>query len=287
MVIAHRSSIVSLTLLLLLPLAGSMVAFQAGAAQVLECYSIEKLNAEAEDMELSGLAYSADDDTLYAVGDGGILVSLGTHFTGDRLVKLDWLGSTRLSDAAGNPLSGAYSDSEGMVAQYAADGIVGNTVLWISFEHEVRACRYSPDGSLVDCPPLAGAIADIENYSKPNAALESIGIYPAAMESGQVAAVNVAVAAERPLKQAPGNTHVIYDTRGNELYRIPAYSTGAGLSGIEFMPDGSILVAGAFLFTVAAVICGGLVALPARISRVTWQQARSAAICHCWQHATR
>ena len=229
----HRRRIVALSAWLWL-LCGAWLPLSA--AVVLDCRSIEPLHPDFNYMELSGIAYAADDDAAYMVGDDGSLISVRLHLDGDKLLELELLDRARLLDAEGNPLAGGASDSEGLAAQHADDGVAGNTVLWVSFEREVRVCRYHVDGSLMDCPALPPPIDDIANYRKPNAALESMAFTPGA---------GALVAAERPLEIDGGDDegwHVIHSVTGGERRRLPARDKGASLTGVEIMPDGSVLL---------------------------------------------
>ena len=212
------------------------ICLPLSAAVILDCRSIEPLHSDFNYMELSGITYVADEDVAYMVGDDGSLISVQLHFDGDKLLDMELLDSVSLLDAKGNPLAGSASDSEGVAAQYADDGVAGNTVLWVSFERDVRVCRYHVDGSLMDCPELLPPVADIANYRKPNAALESIAIMPG---------VGALVAAERPLKLDGSDDegwHVIYAAASGAQYRVPARDREAGLTAIEIMPDKSLLL---------------------------------------------
>ncbi len=202
------------------------------AVQILDCLDIEKLDKQTGNLELSGLAYEADSSILYAIGDDATLVRLAVRFSGDTLLAVKWLGKGNLLDAAGKPLQGVAADSEGLAAQWHDDGVLGNTVLWVSFERKVRVCRYHTDGSLIDCPALPPQLSKIANYSKPNSALESMAYKPG---------IGAVVAAERPLVGDSDGWHSIWALDGSWQRRVKASNMDAALTAIEFMPDGSLL----------------------------------------------
>lgn len=212
----------------------AVVSVPVRAVQILDCLDVEKLVEPASNLELSGLAYEADENILYAIGDDATLIRLAVQFSGDTLLTVKWLDSGHLLDADGNPLQGIAADSEGLAAQGHNDGVLGNTVLWVSFERKVRVCRYHTDGSLIDCPALPPQLSELGNYSKPNSALESI-----AYKLG----IGAVVAAERPLAGDLGTAgwHSIFALDGGWQRRVKASNNDAALTAIEIMPDGSLL----------------------------------------------
>ena len=110
--------------------------------------------------ELSGLAWDADDELLYAVSDDGFLVHLRVEFRDGVLTRVYLEDAYSLLNRYGGTLSEAYSDAEGLTARHTRNGIPGDAELVVSFEREPRLVRYSPQGQYISCLLYTSDAAD-------------------------------------------------------------------------------------------------------------------------------
>ena len=126
---------------------------------------------------LSGLAWDEDAAILYALSDKGMLFHLRPYFQGDVLHDVQFVAAYRLQNAAGKPLQAPFADAEGLVIANGANGVSGDSELWISFEVKVRVVRYSPTGKWLGEQPLPKPIGNPDYYAGYNIALEAIALH--------------------------------------------------------------------------------------------------------------
>lgn len=180
---------------------------------------------------LSGLAYDADEDIVYALSDRGALFHLRLHMEGERLADVTVLAAHPLRDGAGNALRGRAADSEGLAALDARNGQPGDTRLLVSFERQVRVAEYRPDGRLNRELTLPDSIAGA-GFVSPNRGLESV--------LGDNAG-NVYVAPERPLRGESARTLPLLALDGRR-FDYPLASHDSAVVAMDFMPDGELLL---------------------------------------------
>jgi len=195
------------------------------------------LRLEEEDggtLELSGLAWSRDEQLLYAIGDEGILLWLRPRFAGDgRLAAITGRKLLPLRDAQGWALQGDDSDSEGLALRYGADGTAGNDELLISFERRMRICRYSPLGEFRGCETLPASLADARRYRGSNRGLEAVALHPR---------FGVLTGPERPLRGSGQTQRLsVYSLDGRD-WGLPAQRDQASLVDMSVLPGGGLLL---------------------------------------------
>lgn len=182
---------------------------------------------------LSGLAWDADEDVLYAVSDEGYLLHLRPRFDGGRLIDVTYLGTWPLKDAGGRPLRGERRDAEDLAIRHGANGTRGDTELLIAFERIPRVSRYTPEGALLETLALPERLARVDNYASPNQGLEGLTEHP---RHGTLAIP------EASLKDDRAGVISLFALGGRQwAYRtadVPASSPTA----VEVLPDGRLLV---------------------------------------------
>jgi hypothetical protein len=183
--------------------------------------------------ELSGLAWDADQNILYAVSDDGFIVHLRPTFSEGVLSGIDLVAAHLLRDAAGRPCEETMTDAEGLVARAARNGTPGDTELVVSFERRPRISVFRPDGELVRDITLPSSLRDIEGYSGDNHELEALTEH---QHFGLI------TAPERPLKAADPFRFTLYSLDGKEWTYPPLDAEYSTLAGLESMPDGDLLV---------------------------------------------
>lgn len=181
--------------------------------------------------QLSGLAWDEDDGVLYAISDRGTLFHLIPQFRGDTLSGLALARALPLRDAAGKPLKGRLTDSEGLDVLNGRNGRRGDGELLVSFERTPRIVRYSPDGRWLGELKLPERLRERNNYDSTNRMLESVCSDPT---------LGVLTAPEKPLDgEREGETHLYaLDDRRWSL----ALEEGQNISALECLGDGRVLV---------------------------------------------
>ena len=198
----------------------------------------EGLDGEAL-AELSDLHWDEDESILYAVSDQGWLIHLRPRFDGDVLSGLDRLAAYPLLSRKGNRLRGPQADSEGMAGRYSANGVRGDTRLYISFERHPRVVAYRPTGEHLESVPLPAPYASAKAYASANRGLEALADHPTVglLTAPERPLVGTALRTNDPLQltiagiEAPQRrwTFRRYDTANSALIALAA------------LPDGSLL----------------------------------------------
>lgn len=182
--------------------------------------------------ELSGLAWDEDEQLLYAVSDRGDVFHFRLKLEDGRIMAVDPVFAAKLLDSKGNELKKKRRDSEGLAVLNAANGKPGDTQLVISLEGEPRVVRFTPQGRAIQNIGLPRAL-DKKNLRHGNDGLEAVTIHPR---------YGVITAPEMPLKGQPENWHTLYSTTGRE-WSFTAYpAENSGISALEALPDGNLLV---------------------------------------------
>lgn len=182
---------------------------------------------------LSGLAWDADQDRLYAVSDFGELFHLAPVIEDGVLVDVALLDRVPLRGASGRPLEGTWSDAEGLAAVHADNGRDGDTELWVAFERRPRVWRYRPDGRVIGPLALPPDLTEATAYSDPNKALESI-----AMRGTQ----GWLCAPERPLAGIEDEwVPLVADDGRRWRYPLSGEPNGS-VTALEALPDDGVLV---------------------------------------------
>ncbi|MHB8785204.1 MAG: esterase-like activity of phytase family protein [Thauera sp.] len=178
--------------------------------------------------ELSGLAWDADAQRLYAISDRGVLFRFAVTLGANGQLEVEPLAASRLAPPPGS----SSVDAEGLALTRAADGIRGNSELLVATEGEPRVIRYTLSGEALETLALPGGLDDPERFRRSNAMLEAVALHP---EHGLL------VAAEAPLEgEAAGHHRVVAAGRS---WSFPSYAArNARLKGMDVMHDGRLLV---------------------------------------------
>lgn len=183
--------------------------------------------------ELSGLAWDADEELLYAISDKGYLVHLRPVIEEDRLVDVELLTSRPLISRRGTPLSAGAVDTEALVLVNGDNGVRGDSELRVSFEGEPRVARYRPDGRWLAEERLPRALARREAYAGGNLGLEAIALHPHA---------GLLLAPERPLAGEPAAPLTLYAQDGRRWRFAPRDPEYGGVTDLVPTPEGDLLV---------------------------------------------
>jgi len=181
--------------------------------------------------QLSGLAWDDDDEVLYAVSDKGALFHLRPEFSGDQLIRLTLLKAVPLRGyRTREPISGLWSDAEGMDIRNARNGRKGDAELIVSFEHHPRIVAYTPDGNALREYPLPLLLGQRKAYRNDNRMLESVCIDPE---------LGILTVPESPLADEPEGLTRIFSLEG----RVWRYAPALGrISAMECLGQGKVLL---------------------------------------------
>ncbi|MGE3773463.1 MAG: esterase-like activity of phytase family protein [Gammaproteobacteria bacterium] len=182
--------------------------------------------------EISGLAFSADDRILYAVTDAGWLLHLVPRIVDGLLVGVSLAAQHRLVDARGRALPRGATDAEGLAALAGDDGRPGNTRLVVSFEGRPVIAEHAVDGRRLRVHALRPPLDDIDRHDGRNHGLEALATHPT---HGYL------VALEKPLRGSAQRGVTLYAEDGARwIYPVDDSSTQS-LTGLDTLPDGSLL----------------------------------------------
>ena len=184
--------------------------------------------------ELSGLAWDADEQLLYAVSDQGQVVHFRLRLDGDRIVGCEAVFAATLTD----PQPGAVQprkgfNAEGLAVANAANGKRGDSELIVSLEGGGRPAilRFNPAGRLVGRLAVPAPADDPANYRKKGQGLEAVAIHPV---------YGVMTAPESPLRAQPQDRHTIYAE--GKHWSFTRFAPDSRLKGLELLPNGSLVV---------------------------------------------
>lgn len=178
--------------------------------------------------ELSGLAWDAGSQTLYAVADSGSLFRFRLRIEGGALRAVEPLGAVALQrpeqDGKPRPL-----DAEGLSLRRAGSA----TELLVATEGRPTVWRVAPSGELLGEMALPPALADPARYSKRNTMLEAVAVHPRH---------GLLLSPEQPLQgEDPALGHRI---RANDReWQIEALDPGSSrLKAMDITEGGNLLV---------------------------------------------
>ena len=181
--------------------------------------------------QLSGLAWDDDDEVLYAISDKGALFHLRPQFSGSEITSLQLLRAVPLQGyRVREPVTGLWSDAEGLDIRDGRNGRKGDAELVVSFEHHPRIVGYRPDGYALREYPLPPPLDKRKAYRNGNRMLESVCIDPK---------LGILTVPESPLEGEPEGTTRIFGVSG----RVWRYTPALGrISAMECLGDGTVLL---------------------------------------------
>jgi hypothetical protein len=179
--------------------------------------------------ELSDLTYAAKTKTLYLVGDKGSLFSFHASFT-DKIEGLKALDAVTLKNKKGKRFRKWKRDSEGVALDDKGR-------LFISFEGEAKIASFHKEGehygSMIRKYKLPEKLRKTKHYRSKNKSLESVAWHP---KHG------ILTATEWPLKKYDKKKQTIYALSGKKWHFKAEPEGRSGLSAMEVMDDGNLLV---------------------------------------------
>lgn len=180
--------------------------------------------------ELSGLAWDADEQLLYAVSDQGAVFQFRIEHKGGSLTKVTPVAGKPLRKDA-NGTIGAFN-AEGLTLRNAANGVRGDSELVVSLEGDPpQLMRFRPDGFALGALPVPAPANDPAHYRKRGRGLESVTL---------LADGSVLTAPESPLLGADQAVHTVY-AEGHQ-WRIPRVTPDSRLKAMERLRSGGLLV---------------------------------------------
>ncbi len=183
--------------------------------------------------ELSGLAWSEDDQILYAVSDRGNLFHLRPKIVNNTLVGVKFTTAFPLLNKKDKKLK--HRDSEGLSILNGANNIIGDSELVISFERKPRIARFSPKGKPLANYILPSSLQKTKYFHTGNKMFEAVTVHPS---------LGILTAPELPLKNVHSSIkhHTIYALDG-KTWSFPAFPTkNSSVVAMETLQDGSILL---------------------------------------------
>jgi hypothetical protein len=182
--------------------------------------------------EISGLAWSEDDQILYAITDDGQLMHLRPRIDQGQLTGLALLARHWLADAVGASAAHGPSDAEGLAVLDGDDGQAGNSRLLIAFEGRPLLAEHAADGRRLRELALPPPLDDARRYAGTNLGLEALAWHPA---HGAI------LAPEQPLRGAGHVAVTLYASDGTRRRYPVDDATEQNITGLDSLPDGSLL----------------------------------------------
>ncbi len=182
--------------------------------------------------ELSGLAWDADEQRLYAVSDKGRVFHFEFSVAERRIVTLRPVHAAKLHDSRAGESASARFNAEGLALLNADNGIRGDTQLVVALENGPRVMRFTPNGQAIAELPLPPTLRDPQRYATDNSRLESIAVHP---RHGFV------MAPQRPLKGDPPERHTVYAADGSR-WSFAAHGPRSEIKAIDTLANGRLLI---------------------------------------------
>jgi len=183
--------------------------------------------------ELSGLAWDADEQLLYAVSDKGVLHHFRIRLEETRIVEMQPIFSTPLATTTGEPPVRPLTNAEGLAALNGDNGKRSDTELLIALEDGPAIGRYTPQGHRIADVALPGTLADANQYSEENSRLEAVAFD---------ARHGVLTAPEEAMLGQPPERHTLYAADGTTWSFKTFQPHRSNIKAIEAMPDGNVLI---------------------------------------------
>ncbi|MBD3790375.1 MAG: esterase-like activity of phytase family protein [Campylobacterales bacterium] len=175
--------------------------------------------------EISDLAYQSKNEQLYLLSDQGKLFVFKAVFS-NRIDRLEPLSGINLTQKNGREFKHWQRDSEGLA-------IGKKDRLLISFEGEPKISTFDAKGRMIYDAKLLQALKKQNAYRSPNKALEAVAWHPL---------YGILTASEWPVKKDDKKLQSIYSLRGKTWHLKAEPEAKSGITAIEVMDDGNILV---------------------------------------------
>lgn len=179
--------------------------------------------------ELSDIAYDQNTQLLYLLSDKGALFSFEAHFS-KHIDRLRPKRATKLKTKKGKRLKKWKRDSEGLALD-------GKGRLLISFEGKAKVSWFHKNsdkfGRRIKNYRLPKLLKSPHAYRSKNKSLESLAWHPH---------YGILTATEWPLKKNHKKKQTIYALSGKQWHFQAEPEEKSGVSAIEVMDDGNLLV---------------------------------------------
>jgi hypothetical protein len=175
--------------------------------------------------EISDAAWFPRDHTLMLLSDRGRLYRFAAEFN-DTAMRVQPIAAHRLRTADGRVLKKHRRDSEGLTVD-------GSGRLVVSFEGKPRVAYLSRTGRVLDRLTLPGSLKSERAYRDRNKGLEALAWHPR---------YGLLTVKERPAKGLPLDRQTIFSLRGDVWHFRAESIAGNGVTAIEVMDDGNVLV---------------------------------------------
>ena len=174
--------------------------------------------------EISDLVYDKNSSTLFMLSDKGVLFTFNAKFS-NKGFDLKPMHAYHLRDSNKGVLSGNRRDSEGMTLDDRGE-------LYISFERITKIFHFNKKGVALNEVKLSKSLQNVE-LSSGNKSLESLAWHK---KYGFITAL------EYPKRGTKRKEQIIYSTSGKEWRLKMEDVKRNGISEIEVMNDGNLLV---------------------------------------------
>ena len=168
----------------------------------------------------SDIAYDGENHKLYLVGDRSVLFTLDATFD-KKIEELNYLSADKIL------YNGDTYDCEGLTFDSK------NNKIWVSYEWVAGVFELSTKGKVKENYTLPKKLAKRENYRNRNRMLESIAYHEK---------YGLLVASEYPIKRDKIEKQTIYSLSGEEWHFKADNYPNCGVTSIEVMDDGNLLV---------------------------------------------
>lgn len=183
--------------------------------------------------ELSGLAWDADQQLLYAVSDRGELHHFRLKRTGAGIAAVEAVFSTLLS-APGNQAGGRpLVNAEGLAALNSENGRPLDSELLVAFEDGPAIARFTTGGRYLGAVELPAALGDPGRYAEKNSRLEAVAFD---------ARHGILTGPEEALVGTPDDLHTIFASSGAAWSFKTFQPHRSNLKALDSLPNGALLV---------------------------------------------
>lgn len=183
--------------------------------------------------ELSGLAWDADQQLLYAVSDDGVLHHFRIKAGKSALMELEAVFSVSLLAAPESAGGRRPVNAEGLAAINSSNAIQADSELLVAFENGPAIVRFTPQGEYLGAFALPHPLSDPESYSEENSRLEAVAFDYR---------YGVLTAPEEALAGTLDELHTVFSTNGGSWQFRTFQPHRSNLKALEVLPDGGFLV---------------------------------------------